>query len=128
MDCTDLNCKKSVVEDERDNVQIMQRVLVYASETLAMLVDDMRRLEKTERYMVRWMYEISLRQTRATHELLESLGIENVETVVRRGKLGWFEHAERKVKEDWVSSCREMVVESAKPKHRARKTWWECVE
>jgi hypothetical protein len=33
----------------------VQSVLVYGSETWAMKVDDMRRLERTERMMVRWM-------------------------------------------------------------------------
>jgi hypothetical protein len=66
----------------------VQRVLVYASETWAMKVDDMRRSERTERYMVRWMCGVSLRQRRSTHELLDSLMVADVETVVRRGRLG----------------------------------------
>jgi hypothetical protein len=65
----------------------VQRVLVYASETWAVKVDDMRRLERTERFMIRWMCGGSLRQRRTTRELLDSLGVEDVETVVRRGRL-----------------------------------------
>ena len=69
-----------------------------------------------------------MRQKRTTRELLDSLGVEDVETVVRRGRLGWFGHVERKVREDWVSSCRELVVEGITPKGRARKNWRQYVE
>ena len=31
--------------------------------------------------------------------------------VVRRGRLRWFGHLERKSVDDWVSSCRWLVVE-----------------
>ena len=101
---------------------------MYASETFAVKVDDMRRLERTERFMIRWMCGVSLRQRRTTRELLDSLGVEAVETVVRRGRLGWFGHVERKVRGDWVSSCRELVVEGIKPKGRGKKSWRQCVE
>ena len=106
----------------------VQRVLVYASETWAVRVDDMRRLERAERFMVRWMCGVSLTQRRTTRELLDSLGVEAVETVVRRGRLGWFGHVERKARGDWVSSCRELVVEGINPKGRGRNTWRQRVE
>jgi hypothetical protein len=70
----------------------------------------------------------SLRKRRTTRELQDSLEVEDVETVVKRGRLGWFRHVERKVREDWVSSCRELVVEGIKAKGRARKTWRQFVE
>jgi hypothetical protein len=46
------------------------------------------------------MCEVSLRQRRSTHDLLEYLGIEDAETVVKRGRLNWFVHVERKMRED----------------------------
>ena len=30
--------------------------------------------------------------------------------VVRRGRLRWFGHVERKSEDDWVSACRNVVV------------------
>ena len=50
--------------------------------------------------------------------------------VVRRGRLRWFGHVERKQSDDWVSACRLIVVESVKGRGRGRpwKTWRECVE
>ena len=34
-----------------------------------------------------------------------------VADVVRRGRLRWFGHLERKSVDDWVSACRGLVVE-----------------
>ena len=50
--------------------------------------------------------------------------------VIRRGRLRWFGHVERKQPDDWVPACRHIVVESVKDRDRGRprKTWRECVE
>ena len=71
-----------------------------------MKVADMNRLERTERMMVRWMCGVSLKDRNLTADLYHSLGIENVAEVVRRSRLRWFGHVERKDKDDWVSACR----------------------
>ena len=48
-------------------------------------------------------------------EVLSRLGIESVSDVVRRGRLRWFGHVERKEPDDWVSACRSMVVKRTEP-------------
>ena len=47
--------------------------------------------------------------------------------LVKRGRLRWFGHVERKDKEDWVSACRDMKVDGTKERRRGRKTWMECI-
>jgi len=49
----------------------VQSVLVYGTETWAMKVDDMERLERTERMIVRWMCGVSLRDRKSSVVLLE---------------------------------------------------------
>jgi hypothetical protein len=51
----------------------------------------------------------------------------DVVDVVRRGKLLWFGHVERKSRDDWVRRCRDLVVEGARKMGRGKKTWQECV-
>jgi hypothetical protein len=107
----------------------VQKVLVYGSETWAMKVADTARLVRTEMVMVRWMCGVTLRDRRSSKELLDRLGITvDVAEEVRRGRLRWFGHVERKEGSDWVSRCRSMVVEGQRGKGRGRKTWNECVE
>ena len=56
----------------------VQSVLVYGSETWAMKAEDMQRLERTERMMIRWMCGVKLSDRKANAELLGLLGIESV--------------------------------------------------
>ena len=106
----------------------VQRVLVYGSETWTMKAADMLRLERTEKMMVRWMCGVSLRDRKTNQELLHRLGITvGIAEAVRRGRLGWFGHVERKLATDWVSRCRDMEVVGRGCVGRGRKTWRECV-
>ena len=105
----------------------VQSVLIYGTETWAMKADDLRSLERTERMMVRWMCGVSLKDRRRSEDLCNLLGINCVADVVRRGRLRWFGHLERKSVDDWVSACRGLVVERARGRGRSRKTWEQCV-
>src|SRR3989442_329902 len=105
----------------------VQRVLVYGSETWPMKAVDMRRLVRTENSMVKWMSGVTLKDRRKSEELRRGLGIESVDSVVRRGMLRWFGHVERKEADDWVSKCRHLEVGGGVRKGGSRKTWMQCV-
>ena len=46
---------------------------------------------------------------------------------MRRTRLSWFGHLERKSVDDLVSACRGLVLEGARGRDRSRKTWEQCV-
>ena len=92
----------------------VQSVMVYGSDSWAMKADDMQRLERTERMMIRWMCSVRLRDRKANVELLSWLGIESVSDVVRSNRLRWFVNVECKDPDDWVLACTYMVAESVK--------------
>ena len=105
----------------------VQRVMVYGSETWPMRVEELRRLERTERMMIRWMCGVTLKDRCKSEELRKRLDIEDVTDVVRKSRLRWFGHLERKDDSDWVSTCRNMVVpgnagkgECSCPRYRRR--------
>ena len=87
----------------------------------------MRTLERTERMMVRWMCGKTLKDKCRTEELRGRLGIEGVADVMRRSRLRWFGHEERKMGEDWVKACRNIEVEGKAGRGRNSKTWMEGV-
>ena len=78
--------------------------------------------------MVRWMCGASLKDWKSNQELLDRLGIVCVAEIVRCGRLQWFGHVERKSQDDWVSKCRDLVIDGVRSKGRGRKMWNECVE
>ena len=43
--------------------------------------------------------------------------------VMRRGRLSWFGHVERKEVDDWVSACRNLEVAGSRGRGRPRMTW-----
>jgi hypothetical protein len=105
----------------------VQSVLVYGSETWPMKVVDSDRLERTERAMMRWMCGVTLRDKIRSDDLRDRLGIDGVTVVVRRARLRWFGHIERKDVNNWLSACRNITVGGRVGRGRGRKTWRQCV-
>ena len=71
---------------------------------------------------------MTLKDRRSSEELRRGLGIVGVDRVVRRSRLIWFGHVERKEADYWVSKCRNLEVVGGTRKGRGRKTWMECVK
>lgn len=101
----------------------VRAVLVHGSETWSMRAGDSQRMAKTERSMVRQMCGVSLRDRRRSEDLLKLMDIRSVEEVMDCSALRWFGHVERKDAIDWVSRCRQMVVEGEACRGRSRLTW-----
>ena len=81
----------------------------------------MLRLLRAERMMIRWMCGVTLKDRCKSEELRKRLDIEDVADVVRKSRLRWFSHVERKEGGDWVSACRKMDVPGNAGKGRPRK-------
>jgi hypothetical protein len=60
--------------------------------------------------MVRWRCGVSLKDRKRGRVLYSLLGVQSMAEVVRRGRLRWFGHVERKNGDDWVSACINVVV------------------
>jgi len=71
---------------------------------------------------------LSLRDGKASAELLSRLGLASVSEVVEKNRLRWFGHVEKKDVEDWVSRCRKLEVVGNRGRGRPRKSWQQCVD
>ena len=80
-------------------------------------------MQRNENVMLRWMCGVTLKDKVPTVELRKRLGVEGVVEVMRRGRLRWFGHVERKAEDDWVSACRKMEVVGSRGRGRPRMTW-----
>ena len=65
-------------------------VLLYASETLAVKVDDIHCLIKNDNAMVRWICSAKLCQKIPMPDLRTCMGITSIEDVIRYKRLRWF--------------------------------------
>ena len=107
----------------------VQCVMTYDSETWPMRVEDMRRLERAEKIMIRWICGVTLRNRKSSEEIRNRLDIVSVSDLVRQGRLRWFGHVEHTDADDGVSDCRNMKVSGERDRGRGRggKTCKECV-
>ena len=101
--------------------------MVYGTETWPMTVEHMNKMERTEMRMVRWMNKVSLRDRIPSADLRTRCGIQPIAEVIRKNRLRWFGHVERKDDNDWVKKCMNIAVEGVRPPGRPKKTWKECV-
>ena len=89
--------------------------------------EDIRRIERADLSIIRWMCNKSLRDRKASAELRERLGLLSIKEVISRNNLRWFGHVERMKLSSWARRIVEMEVPGSRSKGRPRKTWWETV-
>jgi hypothetical protein len=106
----------------------VRSVMTYGSETWPLRVEDEDRLVRTENSMLRWMCGVTLKDRIKTEKLREQLGIVGVDDCIRRGRLRWFGHVERKAETDWTRACQSLMKDVKKGRGRGRKTWEQCVK
>ena len=58
----------------------------------------------------------------------ELLGLESVSLMIKKSRLRWFGHVERKDDSDWVKRCITWEVEVIRQRGRPEKIWWDCVK
>ena len=58
----------------------------YGSETWPMRVEDMRRMERTVKMMMIWMYGVTLRNGKTSEKIRIRLGIVSVCDLMRQGR------------------------------------------
>jgi hypothetical protein len=109
-------------------VSCIRPSLIYASETWAMKEMEVARLVRVERQMVRRMCGFSLWNKKKSEELLGMLGLESVGNILRRGRLRWFGHVERKRDDDWVKGCVFYEAEGKRPRGRPVKKWMDNIK
>ena len=76
--------------------------------------------------IVRWMCGVSLRDREPSVDMYSLRGVQSLKDLVRRGRLRWFGHLERRSVDNWVSACRKVEVAGTRCKGRKRKK--ECVD
>jgi len=76
---------------------------MHGSETWPMKVEH--EWNRTEMSMIRWMSGVKLNERKKSEELRELLGLEPVSLMIKKSRLRWFEHVERKDDNDWVKRC-----------------------
>ena len=83
--------------------------MLHAAETWAMKADTLNRLRRKDRAMIRWICNVKAKDEVSSDSLLTKLGIQDLDVVLRTGRMRWFGHVERST--GWISEERKVNVE-----------------
>ena len=91
---------------------------MYGSETWPIKVQQELKMNRTEISMIRWMCGVKLNERKKSEELRELLRLEPVSLMIKKSRLRWFGHVERKDDNDWVKRCITWEVEGIRQSGR----------
>jgi hypothetical protein len=106
----------------------VRSAMLYAAETWPVRAGDVDKLERAQMRMLRWMAGVSRWERRTNESVRAAFGLEPIEVVLRRTRLRWLGHVERRGPKELARVCREVVVDGKRPIGRPRKTWEKLVE
>ena len=93
-----------------------------------MKVEHELKMNRTEMSTIRWMCGVKLNARKKSEELRKLLGLEPVSLIIKKSRLRWFGHVERKDDNDWVKRCITWEVQGIRLRGHPKKTWWDCVK
>ena len=108
----------------------VRSAMLYGSDMRAVKVEHVRKLERTEMRMVKLIRGVSLKERKTNAELRGRMGIEEINTVLRRfrNRMRWFGHIERKSDDDWVKRCMNWTTGEKGPRGRPKNKWMEVIK
>ena len=104
----------------------VRSVMLHAAETWAMKADTLNRLRRNDRAMICWICNVKAKDEVSSDSLLTKLGIQDLDVVLRTGRMRWFGHVERST--GWISEVRKLNVVAQKRSGRPRKSWDEVIK
>ena len=106
----------------------VRRVMLHGSETWQLKEEDLKRLERNDNRMTRWMCGVTLHQKIPSSEIRSRLKLLSIRESVKLRRLEWFGHVERMDERTWASRCRYIEIEGNIPKGRPKLTWNQLIK
>ena len=103
----------------------VRSAMLHASETWPLTESDLQRLRRSDRVMIRWICNVKPEDTSMVRSaaLLNKLGVESLDVVLREKRLRWDGHVQRSA--GAINSTFNMQVPGNPGRGRPRMTWRE---
>ena len=107
--------------------------MLHAAETWAMTAATLNRLRRNDRAMIRWICNVKAKDEVSSDSLLSKLGIQDLDRVLRTGRMRWFGHVEHswfghvEHSTGWIAKLHKLNVVAQKIPGRPKKTWDEVL-
>lgn len=105
----------------------VRSVMLHGSETWPVKTEDSQRLHRNEMSMIRWMCGVTLKDRFSSEELRARLGIKSILDIMRRSRLSWFGHVERRDGDSWLRKVRNLEIARVSGRGRPRKNWEQVI-
>ena len=102
--------------------------MLYGSETWPTKIEDIRKIQRSEMKMLRWMTGVSLSERKSNECVRSILAIDDIAEVMQRNRLRWFGHVERRDELCWIKRIETLQVDGDGVKGRPRKRWREVLK
>jgi len=103
----------------------VRSVMLYASECWALRNDELARLIRNDRAMLRWICGIKPDEEVHTHTLCDRLNIPYLDVTLRYNRLRWAGHVHRS--QSWTGRCQSLQIDGRRGTGRPRKTWNDTI-
>ena len=119
------SCPLSYITHGQIYSTYIRTVLLYASQCWAPNVNDLLKLQRNDRAMIRWTCNVRSKDHISSDSLLGKLGINNIQTLLRYNRLRWFGHVVRN--DGCINSITEFEVVGQRGRGRPKKTWKDTI-
>ncbi|KAI8515961.1 hypothetical protein Bbelb_067740 [Branchiostoma belcheri] len=101
--------------------------MLYGSETWAVSTEDLRRLDRCDNAMIRWICSSRLADRVSSDQLRCRLGVSSLREILRYNRLRWYGHVQRMDPQNWPRKVMTMPVEGRNPRGRPKKRWVDSI-
>ena len=105
-------------------VTYVRSALLHASECWALKKEELLRLQRNERAMLRWILNFRITDRISSVELYRKLKIPTLESALRKNRLRWFGHTQRS--DQWINKIQTFDVETTATSSNAELTYREA--
>ena len=108
-------------------ITCIRPAMLCGSETWPTKVEDIRKIQRSEMRMLRWMTGVSLSERKYNECVRSMLAIDDIGEVMQQNRLRWFGHVERRDELCWIKRIETLQVDGDGVKGRSRKSWREVL-
>ena len=99
--------------------------MLYGSETWSTKIEDIRKMQRSEMRMLRWMTGVSLSERKSNECVRSMLAIDDIGEAMWQNRLRWFERRDELC---WIKRIGTLQVDGDGAKGRPRRRWREVLK
>ena len=103
----------------------VRSAMLYASECWPITANEISRIRRTDRAMIRWICGAKLKDHIRSGLLLRKLHIPDIDELLRTRRLRWFGHVERS--SSWINKCTTFEISNNAGTRGSKKKKWRNV-